>query len=365
MKAIIDSILTKENLTRDDIITLLSIKDEDEQKKLFKYAYLIKEKYIGKKVWLRGLIEYSNFCRKNCYYCGIRNGNNNFNRYVVPDEELFEAVDFAYKNHYGSIVIQSGEKNDKKFINHIDFLIKEIKKQTNNEIGITLSCGEQTIETYRKWFESGAHRYLLRIEASDKNLYNKIHPADKTHNFENRLNALYNLKKTGYQTGTGVMIGLPFQSVENLADDLLFFKKMDIDMIGMGPYIEHKETPLYKFKDSLSDKNQRLIITLKMIAILRIMMKDVNIASTTALQAIDNLGREKALKAGANIIMPNITPAKYKENYLLYENKPCISENAVECTGCLNTRINLIGEEIQYSQWGDSKHFEKRKQIKT
>lgn len=360
MRTTIDEILERDNFSREDIIILLSTTDEEEQSKIFNHAYLTKEKHIGKKVWLRGLIEYSNYCRKNCYYCGIGNRNKNVKRYIIPDNEVFEAVDFAYKNNYGSIVIQSGERNDNIFIDQINYLLKEIKKRTNNELGITLSCGEQTIETYQKWFESGAHRYLLRIETSDKKLYKKIHPQNNLHKYDNRLDALINLQKVGYQTGTGVMIGLPFQTIENLADDLLFFKSMDIDMVGMGPYIEHKETHLYKHKDLLEDKTIRFNLTLKMIAILRILMNDINIASTTALQAINDIGREKALKAGANIIMPNITPAKYKENYLIYDNKPCISENANQCTNCLNLRIKSIGEEIQYSHWGDSKHYAKR-----
>jgi len=173
--------------------------------------------------------------------------------------------------------------------------------------------------------------------------------------------AIEDIQKAGYQTGTGVMIGLPFQTIENLADDLLFIKRMDIDMVGMGPYIEHEDTPLYAFRNLLMPKEDRFKLSLKMVAILRILMKDINIAATTAMQAIDKLGREKALKVGANILMPNLTPLQYREGYLLYEDKPCIDEEAEQCKTCLEARIHLAGDDIGFGEWGDSKHFTKRK----
>jgi len=210
------------------------------------------------------------------------------------------------------------------------------------------------------WFNAGAHRYLLRIESSNEELYYKIHPKNRQHDFKTRLKALHDLQETGYQTGTGVMIGLPFQTFEHLADDLLFFKDFDVDMIGMGPYIEHTETPLYQHRHELLPLEERFMLTLKMIAILRIMMKDINIAAATALQAIDPVGREKAIKVGANIIMPNITPTINRENYQLYENKPCIDEGADECTNCLGARIAISGDDIGYGEWGDAPHFAAR-----
>ena len=242
----------------------------------------------------------------------------------------------------------------------MDRLLKEIKKLSNNELGITLSCGEQTKETYQRWFESGAHRYLLRIEASNRELYYKIHPNTQKHSFEKRLEALSFLKETGYQVGSGVMIGLPFQTFENLADDLLFLKKMDIDMCGMGPYIEHEDTPLYQYRHLLKTKQERFDLALNMIATLRLLMPDINIAAATALQAIDPAGREKALAVGANIIMPNITPAKYRESYLLYEGKPVWKENNGGNTDP-ELQMDLKDFEIGYGVWGDSKHFSKRK----
>jgi len=243
------------------------------------------------------------------------------------------------------------------FVKRVENLLKKIKQLSNNELGITLSCGEQTRETYRRWFENGAHRYLLRIEASNPELYHKIHPNNDKHSFEKRLEALQLLRETGYQVGTGVMIGLPFQTFDDLAGDLLFLKEMDIDMCGMGPYIEHEQTPLFQFKHLLKTKQERFDLALNMIAVLRLMMFDINIAAATALQAIDPAGREKALAVGANIIMPNLTPCNYRKDYLLYEDKPCLDEDAELCRNCLEARIELAGGEIGYGEWGDSKHF--------
>lgn len=224
--------------------------------------------------------------------------------------------------------------------------------------------GEQTGETYRRWFEAGAHRYLLRIEVSNPLLYGKYHPRNKRHDYQARRDCLHLLRNIGYQVGSGVMIGLPFQRHEDLADDLIFFRDNDIDMVGMGPYIEHENTPLYRYKDQLLPRLERFNLSLRMVAILRIMMQDINIAATTAMQAIDPLGREKAIKVGANIIMPNLTPTKYRQGYLLYQDKPCVDEDAEECRRCLEARIHLAGGEVGYGEWGDSRHFENRnKQI--
>ncbi len=355
----ISRILKKENFIKADIVKLLQTNKEERQL-LFAKANEVKKEYVGLKTYYRGLIEFSNICAKDCYYCGIRAGNKNVKRYDINDEQILQAVKFAYDNNYGSVVFQSGERMDKQFIERIEQLLIKSKNITNGKIGITISLGEQSSETYKKWYNAGAHRYLLRIESSNKDLYYKIHPQNAKHDFDTRLKALYNLQRTGYQTGTGVMVGLPFQTFEHLADDLLFFKAFDVDMVGMGPYIEHTETPLYHHRDLLLPLEERFILTLKMIAILRIMMKDINIAAATALQAIDPIGREKAIKVGANIIMPNITPTINRENYQLYENKPCIDEGADECTNCLEARISISGDDIGYGEWGDAPHFKSR-----
>lgn len=357
--SVVEQILNQDQFSHADLVALLKAEGDD-RTKIFEKAAAIKKEFVGNKVYFRGLVELSNICSKNCYYCGIRRGNKNVDRYFVTEEEVLAASVFALENGYGSMVIQSGERTDKVFIDKVTSILKKIKEISEGKLGVTLSMGEQTEETYLKWFEAGAHRYLIRIETSNRELYYKIHPDNKRHSFEERIAALKLLRKVGYNVGTGVMIGLPFQTIDDLANDLIFFREMDIDMAGMGPYIEHKDTPLYEFRDILFPKELRFDLSLKMVAILRIMMKNVNIAATTAMQSIDKLGREKALKVGANIIMPNLTPVKYREGYLLYEDKPCIDEEADECRTCLEARIHIAGDEIGYNEWGDSKHFAER-----
>lgn len=355
----IQQILEKESFSRDDLVALLNAKGEV-RKALLNASAKRKLQSVGNKVYFRGLIEFSNICSKDCLYCGIRKSNNNVKRYNLTDEEILDACRFAWENQFGSVVLQSGEISSKTFVARINNLLKKIKQLSNNELGITLSCGEQTLKTYQRWFDSGAHRYLLRIESSNRNLYYKIHPQTQKHSFEKRIEALHFLRETGYQTGTGVMIGLPFQTIEDLADDLLFFKKLDIDMCGMGPYIEHENTPLFRFRELLKTKQERFDLALNMIAVLRLLMPDINIAAATALQAIDPAGREKALKTGANILMPNLTPCNFRKEYLLYKDKPCLDEDAELCKNCLEARIEIAGCEIGFGEWGDSKHFKKR-----
>ncbi len=359
MSKTVDEILKQHVLSKEDIVKLLQT-NKEERNKIFTHAAKVKADYVGKKVYYRGLIEMSNICSKNCYYCGIRLDNKSAGRYDISDEEILNAVKFAYESNYGSVVLQAGEISSPKFTKRISNLLKQIKELSNNELGITISLGEQPEEVYQEWFESGAHRYLLRIESSNPELYYKLHPKDKKHDYETRLDCLRSLQKVGYQTGTGVMVGLPFQTYEDLANDLFFMRDFDIDMCGMGPYLEHKDTPLYEYKDLLMPIESRFTLTLKMISLLRIIMKDINIAAATALQAIDPIGREKAIKVGANIIMPNVTPGMYRDNYKLYENKPCTDEEAADCTNCMEMRIGITGDDIGYGEWGDSKHYAKR-----
>ncbi len=356
----LSNILPKTEFTLEELTFLLSLKGEERQE-FWRKSADVKKAVVGSSVFFRGLVEFSNICSKDCLYCGIRKSNKNVVRYNATDEEILEACRFAWENRFGSVVLQSGELESKAFVKRVDNLLKKIKQLSNNELGITLSCGEQSRETYQRWFESGAHRYLLRIEASNRELYYKIHPDTPRHSFERRIEALQFLRETGYQVGTGVMIGLPFQTLDDLAGDLLFFKELDIDMCGMGPYIEHEHTPLYQFRYMLKSKQERFYLALNMIAALRLLMPDINIAAATALQAIDPVGREKALTIGANIIMPNLTPCEYRKEYLLYEDKPCLDEDAELCRNCLEARIEMAGSEIGYGEWGDSKHFFRRK----
>jgi len=355
----ISQILAEEIFDRESIITLLKAEGSD-MELLLEKATDVKREHIGNKVHLRGLIEFTNICSKNCHYCGIGASNKNVKRNMVSLPEVEKAIQFTVDNNYGSIVIQTGEIQSEYFTAAIEDVLFKIAKIGQGKIGVTLSCGEQSIETYKRWKAAGASRYLLRIESSDKNLYYKLHPKDDKHNYEIRLQALNNLKETGYQTGTGVMIGLPFQTIENLADDLIFMRNFDIDMCGMGPYIEHEDTSLYKYKNLVPSKKIRLDLTLKMIAILRVMMKDINIASTTAMQTLVSGGREMALKAGANIMMPNITPGLYREQYALYKDKPGIDEEAEDSKKSIEAIITRAGCITAYGEHGNSKHYHKR-----
>jgi biotin synthase len=355
----LNSLLNNREFDREELAFLLGL-EGDERRAFLKKAAEIRNEVVGNKVYFRGLLEFSNVCSKDCLYCGIRKSNEAVRRYNLTDDEILEVCRYAWENRFASVVLQSGELSSPLFVNRVDTLLKRIKQLSNNELGITLCCGEQSRETFLRWRESGAHRYLLRIESSDEQLYYKIHPNNEKHSYKNRVEALFNLKETGYQVGTGGMIGLPFQTLDHLAGDLLFFKDIDIDMCGMGPYIEHEQTPLYEYRYLLNSKKERFELALNMIAALRLLMPDINIAATTALQAIDPLGREKALAVGANVIMPNITPHKYRREYLLYEDKPCLDEDEIMCKNCTKVRIDLAGNEIGYGEWGDSLHYFRR-----
>ena len=350
-------------MNRTEIIEKLSLSEPASLTALYAEANAIKTSVIGNKVFLRGLIEFSNICSKNCYYCGIRRDNKTINRYELSDKEVLVAVDFAWKNRYGSVVLQSGEQQSAHFTKRITRLLHEIKAYTNNEAGITLSCGEQTAATYKEWFRAGAHRYLLRIETSNKELFYKLHPDDDKHSFDNRLDAIRLLRDEGYQVGTGVMIGLPFQTIEHLADDLLFFQSMNIDMVGMGPYLEHSQTPLYQYRHLLLPPEKRLELALKMVATLRLLMPDINIAATTALQVLHPEGREMAVLAGANIIMPNMTLPEFRPDYLIYEHKPGVGDDAALSKSKLEQNLQQAGIAIGYGEWGDSQHFKRVEQF--
>lgn len=345
---------------RHDLAILLQLTGH-EKSLLFARAAAIKEAAVGNKVYFRGLIEFSNRCAKNCFYCGIRSGNDQVKRYSLTDEEIVQSAIYAQHNRYASIVLQSGELSGPSFVRRLGRLLEKIHRSTDAGLRVTLSCGEQNAETYRYWRNCGADRYLLRIESSSPELYEKLHPKDPNHRYERRLECLQVLQTCGYQVGTGVMIGLPFQTIDHLAGDLLFMKQFGIDMVGMGPYLEHRDTPLYEYRHMLLPAEERFQLTLKMIALLRITMPDINIAATTALQSIDKLGREKAIRLGANVIMPNITPGRYRDQYQLYENKPCTDEQADDCKTCLEARIALAQNEIAYGEWGDSRHYTRGK----
>jgi len=348
----------KEELTRENLKFLLCLQEQTDIAELFRRAYAMKLRTVGNKVYFRGIIEFSNICEKDCYYCGIRRSNAKSKRFFLSQGEVVRSAVWAYENNYGSLVLQSGERCDKQFVDFVEAVLLQIQDACSDKLGITLSLGEQSEDTYARWFAAGARRYLLRMETSNKDLYQKLHPPD--HSLELRKNCLQILRKVGYQVGTGVMIDLPFQTIDDLVNDIIFFKKMDVDMIGMGPYLCHSETPLATDALKTLPNAQKLQLGLKMIAVTRLHLQDINIAATTALQALASDGREQGLLAGANIIMPNVTDTKYRAAYQLYENKPCIDENSTMCRGCLQRRVQSIGESIAFSEWGDSPHFFKR-----
>ena len=359
MTKTLDQLLAQQSFSREDVISLLSVKGDDTQKVLDK-ALQVKADSVGRNVYLRGLIELSNICAKDCCYCGIRKSNKSVHRYNLSDEEVYAAAEFAWQKGFGSLVIQSGELVAPAFAEHIERLLIGIHQRTNSELSITLSCGEQSLEVFKRWRAAGAHRYLLRIESTDRELYYQIHPQNQLHAYEKRIEGLEFLREAGYQVGTGVMIGLPGQTIENLADDLLFFKSRDLDMIGMGPYIEHAETPLYDRRNLLWSAAERFRMSLLMIASLRLLMPDINIASSTALETLDPLGRQSGLLAGANVVMPNLTPVTNRIDYMLYDNKPNLDKDPALSTSSLNEAIEAIGEKICYFEPGNSQHYLKR-----
>jgi biotin synthase len=352
-------------INKNDLAAILSITDGKKLESLRQMAEQTLLRHCGNKVYYRGLIEFSNECANDCHYCGIRAGNAKVKPYRMSIDEIVNAAVWCAEQGYGSVVLQSGERQDREFVNFVEAAVRSIKAATIGPklpkgLGITLCVGEQSADAYHRFREAGSHRYLLRIETTNPVLFARIHP--ERQRLEDRIAALDRLKGAGFQVGTGVMIGLPSQTIDDLVNDLLFFKKMDIDMIGMGPYIVHRDTPMAAWPD-VNDRTpeERFTLALKMIAAARLFLKDVNIASTTALQALDPAGREQGLRFGANIIMPQLTPTGFRKDYLLYEGKPCLDESAEQCKGCLEARIGSAGREVGYNEWGDSRHYESTK----
>lgn len=338
-------------------MALLSATRSDDIARIQKAAEKVLLENCGDSVYFRGLVEVSNACACDCLYCGIRKSIRGLRRFTLSEDDILACAHATAESRYGSLVIQAGERADKTFVDTIARAIERIKRETRSDalpdgLGITLSLGQLPTDVYKRFYDAGAHRYLLRIETTNRALFAKLHPP--TQSFDSRLESLHALRDVGYQVGTGVMIGLPDQTLEDLADDILFFEREDIDMIGMGPFIPHPDTPLGA---SLVPTTQdRVRLSLLMIAAVRLKLRDVNIASTTALQALDPVGREKGLKFGANVMMPQITPTNVRKAYQLYPGKPCLDENADDCRSCLEVRIGLAKRKIGYDAWGDSRH---------
>ncbi len=335
-------------MKRYEIISLLKQNDPCEVEKLFKTADKVRKENLGDQIHLRGLIEFSNICSRKCIYCGINAGNGKLKRYQMSKEEIIECAKTACDLGYGTVVLQSGE-NKKLDVDFLADVIREIKR--TNDIAVTLSVGEWDREVYKLWKDAGADRFLLRFETSNDQLYRRFHP-DSKKGVEERFEALELLKELGYEIGSGVMIGIPGQSYESLADDLLKFKELDLDMIGVGPYIKHQDTELGKNiqKFMLDEENQMPAteeMTYKVIALSRLLCPQANIPSTTALATLNpQYGREQGLCCGANIVMPNVTLSKYRQLYEIYPAKACIFETADACNACVIRRIESIGRSV-------------------
>ncbi len=346
-----------------EIEEILSAASPDEIEAIRRRAEQVLLENVGDAVHYRGLVEFSNICSMNCLYCGIRSGNRLVNRYMMSEAEILDSAMWCAEAGYGSIVLQSGERRDPEFVEFVVGIVSAIKRKTVSPdipegLGVTLCVGEQTLDVYRRFREAGAHRYLLRVETSDPGLFVKIHPVAQT--LASRIRALEMLREAGFQVGTGVMIGLPGQTIKMLAADIVFMKRMDIGMIGMGPYIPHNAAPMAEWVCGEWTQERTFRTALLMIAAARMDLKDVNIAATTALQAIDPVGREEGLRFGANVIMPQLTPLRYRSDYLLYENKPCIDEDRGKCRKCLEGRIHSVGRKIGLNEWGDAPHYTRR-----
>ena len=318
-------------MNKNEIIDILS--DNSKNEWLFKEADRVRRENVGDEVHLRGLIEFSNICKRQCKYCGLRSENKELERYRILKDKLIFYAEKAVNMGYRTIVLQSGEDEffDKDKMVEI---IHEIKKY---DVALTLSIGEKTYDEYKAFKEAGADRYLLRIETTDKKLYENMHPHAS---YENRIRCLYDLKSLGYETGTGCLVGLPNQTIDSFAEDILFFKELDADMVGIGPFIPHEQTPL---KDA---KQGDFWLALKVMALTRIMLPYINIPATTAMETINPNGRIIALQSGANVVMPNVTSMEYRAKYEIYPGKICINENPEQCRGCIEAKIKSIGRTI-------------------
>lgn len=328
------------SLSHNEIKNLLNVSTFD--KDIFNLADKLRHEHVGDGIYLRGLIEFSNICKCNCKYCGLRAENINLERYKLSVEEILKAVKLAKQYNFKTIVLQSGESRSYKH----EELIKIIKEIKSLDIALTLSIGEKSFEEYSDYKKAGADRYLLRIETTDELLYKNMHP---DMSFKNRVECLYNLKKLGYEVGTGSLIGLPEQTVNSIADDILFFKELSADMVGIGPFIPNEDTPL---KNSVTgDFN----LALKVMAITRILLPDINIPATTAMETLVENGRIIALKSGANVVMPNVSEFECCKNYKIYP-KQFSNVNNQEYLNNLKEKFEEIGRFVDVDK-GVSRHF--------
>lgn len=335
-------------LAENDITAWLRETDEARLAELWREADAVRRAHVGDAVHLRGLIEISNHCVRMCGYCGLRAANHGIERYRMTRDEILECAQMAVQLQYGTVVMQAGEDYGitREWLADI---VRTIKSET--PLAVTLSMGERPDADLVAWRDAGANRYLIRFETSDPELYARIHPPRKGQDVSDRLAILRRLQALGYEAGSGVMAGIPGQTYASLAHDIATFRGMDLDMIGIGPYISHPATPLGAGELPMAEPGDQVpsteLITYKAVALTRLVCPEANIPSTTALATLNTAeGRELGLQRGANVVMPNITPVKYRALYEIYPAKACINETAGQCFACLNARIRGIGREV-------------------
>jgi biotin synthase len=344
IRKLIDQLEEQQILSKEEFITLLSGISLEDTEYLREKARCKARENFDNKVYTRGLIEFTNYCKNDCYYCGIRRSNQCVERYRLTNEEIMDCCKQGHALGFRTFVLQGGE--DGSYTDEDIIEIITMIKKNYPDCALTLSIGEKSYESYLKYYEAGADRYLLRHETANEEHYRKLHPANL--HLSNRIQCLNQLKEIGYQVGAGFMVGSPYQTLENLAEDLLFLKELSPQMVGIGPFLPHHETPFAKEEKGSYEQ------TLILISILRLLLPKALIPATTALGTINPNGREQGILSGANVVMPNLSPTTVRKKYELYDNKICTGDEAAECRSCLDRRMKKIGYELTVDR-GDYK----------
>lgn len=341
------------DLSDDGLLSLILCEEPEIQKHLAERSVNVREKYYGKDVFLRGLIEFTNYCRNDCYYCGIRRSNRSAERYRLSEDDILSCCDRGYDLGFRTFVLQGGE--DPYYTDDMIVSIVSGIKKRHPDCAVTLSIGEREKESYRRFREAGADRYLLRHETADREHYKSLHPEEMS--FDHRMQCLKDLRETGFQVGCGMMIGSPGQEAGHILKDIRFIQEFRPEMVGMGPFIPHNETRYAGHKAGTAD------MTLRLLSIVRLILPGVLLPATTALGTIDPMGREKGIMAGANVLMPNLSPVDVRKKYLLYDNKICTGEEAAECIKCLKQRVESTGYKIIVSRGDPVDHCYPERQL--
>lgn len=340
IKSTINKVKQSRNISLEQLKLLLETNDDEGIRFMHEEAVKVCQKTYGNQVFIRGLIEFTNFCKNDCYYCGIRRSNSQADRYRLTKEQMLDCCASGYELGFRTFVLQGGEDGyftDDKICD----LVSAIKEKYP-DCAVTLSIGEKSKESYKRYFDAGADRYLLRHETADEAHYKKLHPEEMS--LAHRKQCLWDLKEIGYQVGCGFMVGSPGQTVETLYEDLQFIRELQPHMVGIGPFISQKDTP---FADKASGTMEQ---TLKLLAIIRLIQPHVLLPATTALGTIHPKGRELGILSGANVVMPNLSPVNVREKYKLYDNKICTGDEAAECRYCMENRMKSIGYEVVVSR---------------